>query len=179
MCADLTYGSEWKHNQKTFSLPIGYSETELDIFLSLLDFEYGASRSEQELCGFIWYTNGEWSDRGECDGSEWWDHKSAPKIPDHLTELCKINSRNIMHEQPNETELAWVGKLNDLMREKTKSLLLYTMKDAFESPLVVCKNGTDVDGVDGWSETVSYANVLSANSKNDIHSTHHYMWVKD
>ena len=43
--------------------------------LSRLDFEYDDGYGAQELFGCIWYIDGTWSERGEYDGSEWWEHK--------------------------------------------------------------------------------------------------------
>lgn len=50
--------------------------------LPLLDFEYDNGYGGQELFGNIWYTDGTWSERGEYDGSEWWEHKVCPAIPE-------------------------------------------------------------------------------------------------
>ena len=49
--------------------------------LPLLDFEYDNGYGGQELFGNIWYKDGTWSERGEYDGSEWWEHKVCPAIP--------------------------------------------------------------------------------------------------
>lgn len=48
--------------------------------LPLLDFEYDSGYGGQELFGTVWYTDGTWSERGEYDGSEWWEHKKCPDI---------------------------------------------------------------------------------------------------
>lgn len=50
-------------------------------FLKAIDFEYDDGYGRQELFGTIWYTDGTWSERGEYDGSEWWEHRSRPEIP--------------------------------------------------------------------------------------------------
>jgi len=50
--------------------------------LPLLDFEYDNGYGGQELFGNVWYTDGTWSERGEYDGSEWWEHKVCPPIPE-------------------------------------------------------------------------------------------------
>lgn len=50
----------------------------LDEVLPKLDFEYDAGFGIQQLNGYIWYTDGTWSDRGEYDGSEWWQHQVCP-----------------------------------------------------------------------------------------------------
>ncbi len=46
--------------------------------LPMLEFEYDCGFGSQELNGYIWYTDGTWSNRGEYDGSEWWQHQSRP-----------------------------------------------------------------------------------------------------
>jgi hypothetical protein len=43
-----------------------------------LDFEYDDGYGSQFLFGYIWYTDGTWSEREEYDGSEWWAHKERP-----------------------------------------------------------------------------------------------------
>ena len=55
-------------------------EGTLATVLPELDFTYDGGYGTQELFGFIWYTDGTWSERGEYDGSEWWSHKTAPPI---------------------------------------------------------------------------------------------------
>ncbi len=45
--------------------------------LPMLEFEYGGHGS-QELNGYIWYTDGTWSNRGEYDGTEWRQYQSRP-----------------------------------------------------------------------------------------------------
>jgi hypothetical protein len=50
--------------------------------LPLLDFDYDEGFGGQEIFGFIWYADGTWSEREEYDGSEWWDHKVCPEIPE-------------------------------------------------------------------------------------------------
>lgn len=53
-------------------------EGTLDDVLPKLDFNYDDCYGGQKLFGFIWYANGTWSDRGEYDGSEWWQHQECP-----------------------------------------------------------------------------------------------------
>jgi hypothetical protein len=53
--------------------------------LKLLDFEYDHGFGGQELFGVIWYTNGNWSNRSEYDGSEWWTYNRCPEIPKELS----------------------------------------------------------------------------------------------
>lgn len=56
-------------------------EGRLDKVLPQLDFEYDNGYGGQCLTGTIWYTDGTWSERGEYDGSEWWEHKERPHLP--------------------------------------------------------------------------------------------------
>lgn len=49
--------------------------------LPQLDVEYDDGFGGQELFGNIWYADGTWSERGEYDGSEWWEHKERPDLP--------------------------------------------------------------------------------------------------
>ena len=56
-------------------------EGTLEEVLPALDFEYSDGYGCQELQGTIWYSDGTWSERGEYDGSEWWEHKERPPLP--------------------------------------------------------------------------------------------------
>ena len=56
-------------------------EGSLDAVLLLLDFDYDSGYGGQELEGTVWYSDGTWSDRGEYDGSEWWEHRECPSLP--------------------------------------------------------------------------------------------------
>lgn len=55
-------------------------EGTLDEVLPRLDFDYDSGYGGQELEGTIWYADGTWSDRGEYDGSEWWEHRECPSL---------------------------------------------------------------------------------------------------
>ena len=56
-------------------------EGTLEQVLPRLNFEYDSGYGHQYVCGTIWYTDGTWSDRGEYDGSEWWQHHVCPPLP--------------------------------------------------------------------------------------------------
>jgi hypothetical protein len=77
-CATITL------NERTFNLKIGYTLEDKDRFLSHLDIDYDSGFGGQELFGTIWYDDGTWSDRGEYDGSEWWQFNECPKILETL-----------------------------------------------------------------------------------------------
>lgn len=65
-------------------LKVGYTEEDFNSFLKRLDFKYDSGYGGQELYGMIWYEDGTWSERGEYDGSEWWDYRAVPSIPEEL-----------------------------------------------------------------------------------------------
>lgn len=67
-------------------LKVNYTIGDLVNFLETLDFEYNNGYNTQELYGTVWLTNGNWIERGEYDGSEWWEYKTCPEIPDELKE---------------------------------------------------------------------------------------------
>jgi hypothetical protein len=74
-CASIQY------EQCNIVLKIGYSEHDYQKFLELLDFKYNKGFGEQVLYGFVWFEDNTWLERGEYDGSEWWDYKVMPVIP--------------------------------------------------------------------------------------------------
>jgi hypothetical protein len=59
----------------------------LEQVLSLLDWDYDAGLGTQELFGTIWYADGTWSERGEYDGGEWWEHRKCPELPANIKTL--------------------------------------------------------------------------------------------
>lgn len=67
-------GNEWYEDAETIS-------GTLEDCLPRLGFSYDAGYGGQEVFGHIWYQDGTWSERGEYDGSEWWEHKVCPPIP--------------------------------------------------------------------------------------------------
>ena len=58
-----------------------YKGTLEEVLPKLENVLYDSGFGIQELFGTIWYTDGTWSERGEYDGSEWWEHRKRPKIP--------------------------------------------------------------------------------------------------
>ena len=68
----------------TASLKVNYTTEEYDEFLNKLDLDYNNGYGGQILYGTIWFTDNTWAERGEYDGSEWWDFKELPKIPTEL-----------------------------------------------------------------------------------------------
>lgn len=67
-----------------YRLPAGWVQADLDVFLDNLDFDYNAGFGAQEVYGTVWLTDNRWLDRGEYDGSEWWELMKYPELPDYL-----------------------------------------------------------------------------------------------
>jgi hypothetical protein len=87
-CATISRGC-WYDNddveRSTFNLKEGHTQKEYEEFLKKLDFEYDNGYGGQELFGKVWLTEeGTWYERGEYDGSEWWEYQECPPIPDNL-----------------------------------------------------------------------------------------------
>ena len=85
-CATITKGRSYADDRRTIKLKCGYSKSDYTRFKARINFEYDNGYGVQELDGVIWYTDGTWSERGEYDGSEWWEHKECPEIPTELGE---------------------------------------------------------------------------------------------
>jgi hypothetical protein len=66
---------------RVFLLAVDYDTPELDELLNDLDFDYDAGYGLQRIYGTVWFTDGTWLDRGEYDGSEWWELQECPEIP--------------------------------------------------------------------------------------------------
>ena len=84
-CGLLKFEDIFREEENTgFSLRVGHSKSELQAFLESLNFEYDAGFGSQMLSGIVWLNDGTWLERGEYDGSEWWEHKKLPNIPADL-----------------------------------------------------------------------------------------------
>jgi len=68
-----------------------YNVYEWNEFVMKLNFEYDDGYVGQRLFGFIWYSDGSWSDRMEYDGAEWWGYKKCPNFNLILEEAKKEN----------------------------------------------------------------------------------------
>lgn len=82
--AEETYEPSGPKYGKNALLPVGHTAEEMALFLESLNFEYHNGYGGQELFGTIWYEDGTWSERGEYDGSEWWEHVVLPEVPEYL-----------------------------------------------------------------------------------------------
>lgn len=79
-CIKIEFG--YYGDKKVWVLPLGYTEEDIGDFLNNLDFEYDSGYGGQLLYGNVWFTDGTWLERGEYDGSEWWEYKTTPAIPE-------------------------------------------------------------------------------------------------
>ena len=86
LCALIDYNKDyWDEDAKKNSvLKVGFTETDFNLFLESLNYDYNDGYGGQEVFGTIWYKDGTWSERGEYDGSEWWEYKTCPVVPDNL-----------------------------------------------------------------------------------------------
>ena len=95
LCAKIRHGSEWSDNSVQFILTTGFTKDEYDKFLSDLNFEYDSGYGGQELFGLIWYVDGTWSERYEYDGSDCWEYKYCPEIPEELNRIDKVRDQKL------------------------------------------------------------------------------------
>ena len=81
-CATV-HKCRWSEDNPTEGgvLKVGYTEDQYHAFLKAIDFEFNSGYGGQEVFGTIWLEDGNWFERGEYDGSEWWEYKQLPEIP--------------------------------------------------------------------------------------------------
>ena len=85
VCAEITYeGDPYDGENILIHLPLNHTKEELDRFYNLLDFNYSNGYGTQHMYGRVWLTYGAWLERWEYDGSEGWELKTCPMIPDYL-----------------------------------------------------------------------------------------------
>ena len=91
-CAIIRYensGGSWgidedENPNRSTRLMIGHTPDELKKFMQDLNFNYDNGYGIQKIFGTVWCADGTWFERGVYDGSEWWEFKSMPQIPDFL-----------------------------------------------------------------------------------------------
>jgi hypothetical protein len=81
LCACCYLGPSYDEIVSRIDMETG---SDLNTFLERLNFEYDDGYGRQELDGTIWYKDGTYSERAEYDGSEWWEHRAVPQIPERL-----------------------------------------------------------------------------------------------
>jgi len=99
LCATIQKGDDYDDDEeiieRTFNLTTGYTKEDWNEFLSNIDFMYDSGYGGQEVFGTIWYTDGTWSERGEYDGSEWWNYQKCPDIPSELKRVDKEREQKL------------------------------------------------------------------------------------
>ena len=71
-----------------YILNCNYTEDEYSKFIESLDFEYDSGYGGQELFGNVYLLNGTKLQRGEYDGSEWWEDGA---VSDNEKQLDTMN----------------------------------------------------------------------------------------
>jgi hypothetical protein len=97
LCVQIQYGEDYSDDDKpgVFNLTTGWNSEDWNRFLSDIDFEYDSGYGGQNLFGTIWYEDSTWSERGEYDGSEWWDYHICPNIPAELDRKDKVREQKL------------------------------------------------------------------------------------
>lgn len=85
------FNDNFEHIIKEYSsLSVNHTPLELEQFLnSLGTINYDNGYGGQKLFGTVWFEDDSWLERGEHDGSEWWEHKKTPTIPKELYKILK------------------------------------------------------------------------------------------
>ena len=92
-CAFIQF-IDYEDSEK-FSLTTGYTQDEYNEFLAGINKTYNNGYGGQELDGMIWYEDGTWTTREEFDGSEWWQYREIPTIPDFLNRVDKVRENKL------------------------------------------------------------------------------------
>ena len=80
-CARIFIENASYEIEEIASLCTNHSKEDLVKFFDDLNFDYDNGYGSQNVYGTVWLNDGTWLDRGEYDGSEWWEHRKAPEIP--------------------------------------------------------------------------------------------------
>lgn len=81
-CAFITYSPTFDDkDDQDIILKDNHSKKDLAAFLRALSFEYDNGYGRQFIYGTVWLKDGNWLERREYDGSEWWVHQVLPKLP--------------------------------------------------------------------------------------------------
>ena len=83
-CVAILDEHNWDDDATPIELKVGYNQSEWDLFLNQLDFEYNDGFGSQEIDGIIWFENNTWATRYNYDGKEWWEYNCLPEIPNNL-----------------------------------------------------------------------------------------------
>lgn len=77
---NISYQEHVPNEELCIILPPLYSQDEYELFLERLNRTYDSGYGGQELFGVIFCENGIWFERGEYDGSEWWNRHQYPDM---------------------------------------------------------------------------------------------------
>lgn len=77
-------------DESEFKLKPLYTTEEYNDFLNFLDVEYDNGYGGQNLYGVIYCEDGIWLQRGEYDGSEWWDIFKYPDMRESFDEASVV-----------------------------------------------------------------------------------------
>ena len=78
--ASISFGDSWSESEERFVLKPLYTKKNFEDFLKFLDREYDSGYGGQQLFGVIFCEDGVWMQRGEYDGSEWWNTFKYPNL---------------------------------------------------------------------------------------------------
>lgn len=77
--AKIQYGNDYDDDRCVIELRSNRTEQDEFSFLeTLASIDYDNGYGGQELFGTIVFKDGTWLERGEYDGSEWWEHRKLP-----------------------------------------------------------------------------------------------------
>ena len=83
IAAKISFGDDrWDEEHKSFKLKPLYTKNEYDELLKFLNREYDNGYGGQNLFGIIYCEDSIWMERGEYDGSEWWNINKYPDLRD-------------------------------------------------------------------------------------------------
>lgn len=77
--AKIQYGNDYDDDRCIIELRSNRTQQDEQSFLeTLASINYDNGYGGQELFGTIVFKDGTWLERGEYDGSEWWEHRKLP-----------------------------------------------------------------------------------------------------
>jgi len=110
-CKIIAAYVKFSDDELDFKLKPLYKKVDYDNFLKNLDRYYNNGYGGQELFGIIYCEDGVWFERGEYDGSEWWNINKYPNMSnsfdnvdilryERYKKLIQLNSiQNLRHRE--------------------------------------------------------------------------------
>lgn len=90
IAANISFGDSWSEEEERFKLKPLYTKEDYQDLLKFLDREYDSGYGGQKLFGVIYCEDGVWMQRGEYDGSEWWNTFKYPSLRESFDEVDVI-----------------------------------------------------------------------------------------